>query len=86
MTIAYIVHIKLYTPVWLSYVLLCVREREREREGGREREDGEEEKRILFNTVFFSLHEQVIADNSSGLLFKNKSDRKIVTVDPKVRK
>ena len=27
---------------------------------------------------------QVIADNSSGMLFKNKSDRKIITVDPKV--
>ena len=27
---------------------------------------------------------QVISDNSSGLLFKNKRDRKIVTVDPKV--
>ena len=27
---------------------------------------------------------KVISDNSSGLLFKNKRDRKIVTVDPKV--
>ena len=27
---------------------------------------------------------QVIAENSSGLLFKNKRDRKILNVDPKV--
>ena len=27
---------------------------------------------------------QVIADNTSGLLFKNKRDRKIINVDPKV--
>ena len=27
---------------------------------------------------------QVIADNSTGLLFKNKRDRKIINVDPKV--
>ncbi len=27
---------------------------------------------------------QVIADNESGLLFKNKRDRKIINVDPKV--
>ncbi|XP_064383111.1 cilia- and flagella-associated protein 299-like [Halichondria panicea] len=28
---------------------------------------------------------QVIADNASGLLFKNKRDRKIINVDPKVQ-
>ena len=28
---------------------------------------------------------QVIAENASGLLFKNKRDRKILNVDPKVR-
>ncbi|KAG5457714.1 MAG: hypothetical protein BJ554DRAFT_2203, partial [Olpidium bornovanus] len=28
---------------------------------------------------------QVVADNESGLLFKNKRDRKIINVDPKVR-
>ena len=28
---------------------------------------------------------QVIADSSSGLLFKNKKDRKMVCVDPKVK-
>ena len=28
---------------------------------------------------------QVITDNESGLLFKNKRDRKIINVDPKVR-
>jgi hypothetical protein len=28
---------------------------------------------------------QVIADNESGLLFKNKRDRKIINVDPKAR-
>lgn len=28
---------------------------------------------------------QPIADNESGLLFKNKRDRKIINVDPKVR-
>jgi hypothetical protein len=27
---------------------------------------------------------QVIADNEAGLLFKNKRDRKIINVDPKV--
>lgn len=27
---------------------------------------------------------QVIADNESGLLFKNKRDRKVINVDPKV--
>ena len=27
---------------------------------------------------------QVIAENPSGLLFKNKRDRKILNVDPKV--
>ena len=27
---------------------------------------------------------QVIAENASGLLFKNKRDRKIINVDPKV--
>ena len=30
-------------------------------------------------------HTQVIADNASGLLFKNKRDRKIINVDPKVQ-
>lgn len=29
---------------------------------------------------------QVITDNESGLLFKNKRDRKIINVDPKVRR
>ena len=29
---------------------------------------------------------QVIAENASGLLFKNKRDRKIINVDPKVEK
>ena len=29
---------------------------------------------------------QVIAENATGLLFKNKRDRKILNVDPKVRK
>jgi uncharacterized protein (UPF0218 family) len=28
--------------------------------------------------------EQVIADSEAGLLFKNKRDRKVVNVDPKV--
>lgn len=28
---------------------------------------------------------QVIADSETGLLFKNKRDRKVVNVDPKVR-
>ena len=28
---------------------------------------------------------QVIAENDSGLLFKNKRDRKIINVDPSVR-
>ena len=28
---------------------------------------------------------QVIAENATGLLFKNKRDRKILNVDPKVR-
>lgn len=27
---------------------------------------------------------QVIADNTTGLLFKNKRDRKVINVDPKV--
>ena len=27
---------------------------------------------------------QVIADNETGLLFKNKRDRKVINVDPKV--
>ncbi|XP_062307331.1 cilia- and flagella-associated protein 299 [Osmerus eperlanus] len=31
-----------------------------------------------------SANYQVIAENSSGLLFKNKRDRKILNVDPKV--
>ncbi len=29
---------------------------------------------------------QPIADNENGLLFKNKRDRKIISVDPKVKK
>jgi len=29
---------------------------------------------------------QVISDNENGLLFKNKRDRKIINVDPKVKK
>ena len=36
----------------------------------------------LFNVVFFFA--QVIADNETGILFKNKRDRKIINVDPKV--
>jgi hypothetical protein len=31
------------------------------------------------------LYAQVIADNTTGLLFKNKRDRKVINVDPKVR-
>ena len=27
---------------------------------------------------------QVIADNETGLMFKNKRDRKVINVDPKV--
>ena len=34
--------------------------------------------------MIFSLS-QVIAENATGLLFKNKRDRKILNVDPKVR-
>lgn len=29
---------------------------------------------------------QVISDNENGLLFKNKRDRKVINVDPRVRK
>lgn len=36
---------------------------------------------ILLLLLFFL---QVIADNISGLLFKNKRDRKVINVDPKV--
>ena len=28
---------------------------------------------------------QVIADNESGLLFKNKRDRKVINVDPRAK-
>ena len=34
--------------------------------------------------VIVSVPIQIIADNSSGLLFKNKRDRKMICVDPKV--
>ena len=37
---------------------------------------------ILFSPFLLIL--QVISDNCSGLLFKNKRDRKIINVDPKV--
>ena len=37
---------------------------------------------ILFFPFLLIL--QVISDNCSGLLFKNKRDRKIINVDPKV--
>lgn len=39
---------------------------------------------IDFLTFYFFTF-QVIAENPSGLLFKNKRDRKILNVDPKVR-
>ena len=41
-----------------------------------------------FDNVLFVItihHLQVIADSATGLLFKNKRDRKIINVDPKVR-
>ena len=52
----------------------------------------EAEKRLCSNVVCcyslltqpVMLYSQVIADSLSGLLFKNKRDRKIVCVDPKV--
>eukprot|EP00983_Pelagomonas_calceolata_P027358 859505-Pelagomonas_calceolata.AAC.3 len=35
--------------------------------------------------LFRILHEQVIADNEAGLLFKNKRDRKVINVDPRLK-
>ena len=39
---------------------------------------------ITIFSLFLAIHLQVIADSVTGLLFKNKRDRKIINVDPKV--